>query len=121
MQLTARQIVDESLAYVRKHGRSITTDGGGTTCMYRGPDGKRCFVGVFIKDSEYKTEFENKTADKLPLCGSSLLRDDVCHMPQRFWVQLQAVHDTDSYWIGDEPTLKCLDQLDEIATAYTKE
>lgn len=29
--------------------------------------------------------------------------------------------DCDKNWIGDEPTLECLDKLDEIATAYTKE
>ncbi len=36
-------------------GKSIGMDG---VCLYRGPDGKKCAVGLFIPDSEYDPEME---------------------------------------------------------------
>lgn len=36
-------------------GKSIDKSG---ECLYRGPNGKKCAVGMFMKDEDYKPKFE---------------------------------------------------------------
>lgn len=45
-------------------GRSIKT-GTKDVCMYRGPDGKKCGVGLFIPDPLYDPIFEGRSAEGL--------------------------------------------------------
>ena len=42
-------------------GKSVADPYTGT-CMYRGPDGKKCAVGLFITDKHYNVELEGKVA-----------------------------------------------------------
>lgn len=56
-------------------------------CMYRGLEGRKCFVGVLIPDELYDSSFEGKQVSMLPkgvlpACSISLLQD------------LQRIHDT---------------------------
>lgn len=44
------------------HHRSKTTGAGGETCLYRSPDGNKCFAGVLIPDEEYYPEMEGADA-----------------------------------------------------------
>lgn len=37
-------------------GKSISLDG--ERCLYRGPDGKKCAVGMFIPDNKYRSEMD---------------------------------------------------------------
>lgn len=72
--------------------------GTGGTCMYRAPDGLRCFVGECIPDAEYDPSIEKNTVSDLLFDGKippTLNGVDVflmsdcqsvhdCHLPQ-FW------------------------------------
>jgi hypothetical protein len=57
-----------------------------TTCQYRGPKGKKCFVGVYIPDRQYRDEMEG---------GLSHLKDYLSWIsPNRdFLDDLQEIHD----------------------------
>jgi len=41
--------------------KSKALDAKGDVCMYRGEDGRKCFVGALIPDNEYDTSFEDQT------------------------------------------------------------
>lgn len=54
---TEQEIFDTVVEHLMKQGkRSIVP--GETTCVYRGPDGLKCAVGVLIADDEYDPEIE---------------------------------------------------------------
>lgn len=48
---------------VQKIGPSYDKDT--ELCMYRGPDGNKCFAGVFIPDNLYNPEMERRKIDLL--------------------------------------------------------
>lgn len=85
--LTNLEVID----LVTKHllcqnKRSATILDGKSMCLYRGPDGTKCAVGVLIPDEEYSVYFENKIPVHLD-CPS--LRDiDLAVLNK-----LQAIHD----------------------------
>jgi hypothetical protein len=58
---------------------------GNVLCMYRGPDGAKCFAGHFVPDAEYDPVIENKFAHTIfaRLSGTD----------QRFMDDLQRLHD----------------------------
>lgn len=51
---TKQGIID----HIRKEFKGVSMIHGGGMCAYRGENGTKCAVGMFIPDSEYKTEFE---------------------------------------------------------------
>ena len=67
-------------------------------CMYRAPDGKKCFVGALIKDEFYSPDLENNPVKELPVIhavekslGYRLSSDELSMLKD-----LQAVHDNAS-------------------------
>lgn len=82
--MLAQEIVDRVYQHfiVEKNPPSIDKDG---RCLYRGPNGTKCAAGLFIKDEEYKPDFEGMTAYTL---GDTLpaLRDKII-------IGLQMLHD----------------------------
>jgi hypothetical protein len=90
--MTAQEIFDRVWTHfvVEWNPRSMDEDGD---CVYRGPDGARCAVGVFIPDAEYRDDFEGDDIEAL------LRRDDcppslVAMLEHRKLLdELQAAHD----------------------------
>jgi hypothetical protein len=50
---TKQKMIDHVIAEFR--GRSVNTS---KSCQYRGPNGKKCAIGMFIPDSIYKDDMD---------------------------------------------------------------
>lgn len=97
--MNAQEMLDRVIEHVKspdfKFSFREQTDEEGqkeAKCLYRGPDGTRCFIGLFIPDEYYDPEWDSNL-----LCT---LYDVVENIPEikgigrRFLSDLQFVHDT---------------------------
>jgi hypothetical protein len=77
------------IEHIKKEFKGKSFDAFNEECLYRGPDGKKCAVGLFIPDSEYHSSMECLS----PL--SAELRDTAQYMPLQMSTMqyLQGVHD----------------------------
>lgn len=55
--MTAQEIFDKVWRHFVTEENPPSFDGA--QCRYRGPDGTRCTVGIFIPDAEYRMEFDD--------------------------------------------------------------
>lgn len=78
------------LAHIKREfkGRSALIKNGIETCLYRGPEGKKCVAGIFIKDTEYNERMETISAYRLAeMCPINFPLERI------FMGELQGVHD----------------------------
>ena len=72
-------------------------DGGSVTvigkCAYRGANGTKCALGMYITDEEYDPVMEDLTANTLEMKYPDLTLWDM--MPIELWSKCQSAHDTD--------------------------
>ena len=97
MALTKRSVLETLIAWVEAgNGPSVE----GYSCLYRGPGGSKCFVGVFIPD-EYFADGNPRWNEgagpetvvyEEPSLGPILLNPEA-GVDFKFWTTLQAVHD----------------------------
>lgn len=87
--LTRQEILDRVVAHSRDQVHQAV-DESGVGCMYRAPDGARCFIGCLIPDSRYRTSFEGKGVNKDILKAAGIVVSDM-----NFASQLQGIHDND--------------------------
>jgi hypothetical protein len=59
-----QQAFDTMVQHLRKQRQKSRNSGCGT-CLYRGPDGLKCAVGVLIPDELYSKEMEGQAIDRL--------------------------------------------------------
>lgn len=71
-------------------GKSIIEHGDDMTCVYRGNEGAKCAVGLFIPDELYSTTFEGKPAG---MVINSLKLEEAMPLTITGMVILQRVHD----------------------------
>lgn len=63
---TLQEIFDRICEHaVTQSSRSEDDEGG---CLYRHPDGRRCFVGVLISDEAYSPELEDRSVGHVEIC-----------------------------------------------------
>lgn len=57
---TLQQVFDDAYRGLAAQGfeRSAEDDGAGSTCLYRGPEGRRCAVGHCIPDDLYREAYD---------------------------------------------------------------
>lgn len=86
-EMTNQQIFD---AVVEHAARQYAKAAKGITCLYRHPDGLKCFVGALIDDEDYNPVMERRG---ITSCEFNDLRTK-----DQMWVlrDLQIVHDTTS-------------------------
>jgi hypothetical protein len=75
------------------------------TCAYRGPEGKKCAVGLFIPDNKYKPEMDDGMSLK------AVFNECLATMPLNYegLALLQTVHDRSD---GDETLEKILNWIE---------
>ena len=57
--MTNQEAFETMVRHLRKQGcQSVSEDG--TRCLYRGPNGRMCAVGVLISDGEYQGRWDAK-------------------------------------------------------------
>lgn len=84
-------------ALIAQGGQSV--DGGGA-CVYRGVDGRKCAIGMLIKDEFYKPELEG-TSVAYPDVIAALHRSGVNTQSNgEFLHNLQCIHDKFSLTAG---------------------
>ena len=95
--LTPQEILDKVVHHLKTDGRpSYVQEPGGPRCLYRGPNGTRCFVGALIPDENYTPSLEN-----LGVGCSIVLKSVGCDLEQvwldgggTFLCGLQPIHDS---------------------------
>lgn len=101
--MSLREIFDECKAHLLKQNKQSKDPNSGR-CLYRGPNGLKCAAGIFIKDEDYKREFEGKPFRWYTICGGSKgLKVDKMEL---VW-KLQIIHD-------DYKPVDWLKKLDEL-------
>lgn len=85
----AQQLFTTAATHMLQQGKK-STKRHTTSCLYRGPDGLKCAVGVLITDEEYKPEMEEKTVWEL--CDDDLLPERLRPHAQMLR-SLQRIHD----------------------------
>lgn len=86
------------------------------TCLYRGPDNTRCFVGAFIPEDLYDKSMEGKDAEDLinqfpELYNHLSIYQLELYEAIEFWGRMQGIHD--DYEISGWST-----QFEKYATEY---
>lgn len=92
--MTNQEAFETMVRHLRKQGcQSISEDG--TRCLYRGPNGRRCAVGVLISDGEYQERWD-ATGVRVDRLGLPWLGD----LDMRLLEFMQFTHDhvTPSRW-----------------------
>jgi hypothetical protein len=85
---TAQEIFDHvAKSLLRQNEKSIISENGGITCMYRSPDGLKCAAGHIIPDEAYESSMECHTVEKLEFFQHNYKE----HMP--LLRALQVTHD----------------------------
>lgn len=91
---TLEGVVRLLIGYLKSGQAVQSISSKGDTCLYRGPNGAQCFVGLFIPDELYKDEYNVKCIDDVfvdaPGIKALLCRNTI---PPRTWEVLQNVHD----------------------------
>lgn len=60
--------VKKMIAHIKKNftGNSFkVSPGGDVSCLYRGPNGEKCAIGMFIKDKDYNENMEDNCASEV--------------------------------------------------------
>lgn len=92
--------IAEIIAYVGvsllKQGKRSVMLSGYDRCMYRGPNGTKCAVGMLIPDELYYKEIESAAARALPRILGVKMRSDKIDLLE----DLQSIHDERGaeYW-----------------------
>ena len=91
--MNAQEIFDTVVTHLRSmKERSGEYDlSGEFRCLYRGPNGSMCAVGVLLKDDEYSPYMENYSADNIPL--PERLKNH-----EYLLTDLQDIHDKKRHW-----------------------
>jgi hypothetical protein len=72
MTITEQEIFDQStLGLIAQGGPSKAKDS--PRCLYRGPGGRKCAVGILITDEEYKPEMDGDASSVQCLVDNGLL------------------------------------------------
>lgn len=110
-----------AIAQVREQGAPSM---GGDSCLYRGPEGRKCAAGFFIPDADYRESFDAMGSNSV----ESLSFFDTWPENKRLALRAaQRAHDSAAHRARDEglPFLELLDltstdNLDELETALAR-
>lgn len=91
--MTNQKMFDKVCAHLLTQLSTSLDDTG--TCLYRGPDGKKCAIGCLIPDELYTEDIEMKEVRTLldyPVFNSELSAY-LSHFNKELLIRLQSVHD----------------------------
>lgn len=90
MKLTQQEIFTTVVKHLLTQNKT-SIDEKHISCLYRGPNGLKCAVGILITDDEYSEEMECKSVDVL--IDENLLPERLIEHSY-FLQQLQKIHDS---------------------------
>ena len=85
--LTLQQVFNRVVLHARaQEVKSLNYIG---LCMYRAPNGNKCFTGIFIPDDKYQINFESLTIEELKIANVlEPILEDLSNLRE-----LQKIHD----------------------------
>ncbi len=88
MYITKQEGFNKAVAGLASQGfqQSIS----GETCLYRGPDGRRCGIGWLIENKDYKSILEGRSVDDADVMAAANINDQE---DRHFFYRLQKAHD----------------------------
>lgn len=120
--MNRQEILDAVILHARKQGRkaqvprSSCKDDDDLLCVYRSPDGCKCFMGVLIEDKEYRHYWERMDIMMVlddNRCPQSLISRLDPTSNRVFLPELQNIHDM-SYVHQWEEKFKALANIYEL-------
>jgi hypothetical protein len=114
--MTPQEIFDTVAKHLFTQGKQSTDY---VSCLYRGPEGTKCAVGILIPDAAYDADMEGCSV-------AGLFDPDACQLDEfspPAWMaehvsllqRLQNVHDVMEHWVDDE---RMRWELSLVAQAY---
>ena len=99
IKLTNQKVFNAVATHLLKQNKR---SGFGLKCLYRGPNGLKCAVGVLIPDSIYEKDMESKNAGYL-LDNYPAVKKLLAGVSSGLLEKLQSIHDTVpmSQWKAD--------------------
>lgn len=92
---------------------------GSERCMYQTPEGRRCAVGMYMRDDMANAfahaDYDASTLDSLHNLDT-LLKEEYRGLPLEFWEDLQTLHDRSVYWNEDGLTFRGREVAHQIQT-----
>lgn len=126
---TKKQIVLETVEeYSDPNNRALFYNYGGpedATCVYKSKNGNRCAVGRCVDDENIEAiaKISRKVTslyngdDQFELC----LKKEYKGHDIKFWLNIQKLHDTHTYWSEDGITCKGIEFVEKVFGIKIKE
>jgi len=94
-------------------------NGIGSKCLYRGPDGAKCFIGLLIPDDKFEHEWDNgKSALDLVHEGKIIVEGKNKDRSGYFLKRMQQMHDAEENWDTNSGEFIAWKELKEWAKYY---
>lgn len=84
--MTNQEMFDKVVAHARAQNCKAII---GAKCLYRGPNGTKCFIGALIPDDKYSTALENKMVGRPEVMEAAGLLKEQAGLAN----SLQQIHD----------------------------
>jgi hypothetical protein len=100
-QLTAHQIIDETVAFYSEDTSRRSYNSDINNCLYLGPNGTKCAYSRCWKEGVYSPDMEQKTPHELSIHGyepDSIVQEQYKGHSDEFWFNLQQLHDDTNCW-----------------------
>jgi len=99
-----------------KQSAKALRDGLGAKCLYRGPDGAKCFIGLMIPDDKFEHEWDSgKSALDLVYEDKIIVEDSGKTGSAHQLKCLQQIHDTKDNWDANSGEFVGWEELQEWA------
>lgn len=117
MNKTKQEVFDIVVKHLfTQKQQSVECEGG--RCLYRGPNGLKCAVGVLIKDEDYKVGMEGVAVSGSPFVLNALEKNGIYAKDSMLSMlnALQYIHDSTPYAQQDLQYVKF--QITEVAAEH---
>ncbi len=95
-KLTLQNVFDRAWKWFVVEGHPQSIEKGSTSCLYRGPKGAKCAIGICIPDKMYNKEMEGEAVDDLYESFPEVKKLFACKL--KSLMDFQQVHDADNYY-----------------------
>lgn len=115
--MTEIEVIDFTVEHFQNNPRSLGSYKNIVTgleisgCVYNGENGEHCAFALFCENP--KDLIEGRRASMLLIDETARLKPEVSHIRDKFWSDLQGLHDSDEYWSGVKGQVQSLSLMGE--------
>lgn len=85
---------EKMIEHIKKEFKGKSVDNSGDVCLYRGTQGRKCAVGMFIPDHRYLSEMDTRNCNGVQSVVSSFGLGDLMPLAGPGLSRIQEVHDS---------------------------